>query len=325
MVLTGRSWLFLLSVWAAIGRAGAAASAADGAAAQPPGPPYKLEQVEYIDRFAGSAAAREMLGKQGFAVTDQQFPQIFSAYLSTDFSPIPKFITVDSAWHTYHVLLEDGVRQVEVGQAGLLRRFSERLYEIAATGRKEAGGIDHDLALLAAVGLALQEPAWVEKFPEGDRATVGGVLAVILGGGPPTPGALFFDLPLTPEQFHPVSFYARTPELSRYFAVRQWYATRVFRLASDAQTLRALRLALLVESDAELRRLYGRLTGPLEAMVGPADDPGLADYTRLLAHVAGGLPAAERLARLKAEPLVQPESSTEERRDRTAVIGGAGA
>jgi hypothetical protein len=33
-------------------------------------------------------------------------------------------------------------------------------------------------------------------------------------------------------------------------------------------------------------------------MVGPADDPGLADYTRLLAHVAGGLPAAERLAGL---------------------------
>jgi len=27
---------------------------------------------------------------------------------------LPKFITVDSAWHTYHVLLEDGVRQVEL-------------------------------------------------------------------------------------------------------------------------------------------------------------------------------------------------------------------
>lgn len=276
----------------------AVAAAGDGST-PPAGPPYKLETVQHIDRFAGSARARELLAMQGFVVTDQQFSQIFEAYLSPGGSkPLPNFITVDSARHTYHVLLEDGVRQLELNQAGLLLRFSQRLSKLAATRPAQPPEVYRDLALFGAVGLALQDPAAVEQFPAEQRAVVQSVLTAIEAGGLPKPGILFFGLPLVPEQFRPVSFYAWSPELSRYYAARQWYATRVFRLEADAETLRALHLALLVKSDAPLERLYRRLTEPYEALVGPADDLALPQYLEALTEVAGGLPAAEKLAGL---------------------------
>ena len=235
-------------------------------------------------------------------VTDQQFRQVFEAYLSLFFRPgAPRFfITVDSAWHTYHVLLEDGVRQVETAQAGRLRRFSERLYKLASQRQGGPEGVYRDLAAFAGVGLALQDPGSVQQLPDDRRKVVAGVLAAIREGGGPNPDVLFFSLPLMPEQFRPAGFYTRTEALSRYFAARQWYATRAFRLESDAETLRAMHMALLIDSDAELKRTYQGLTAPYEAMVGPADDPDARQYVRLLAKVSGGAPNAEKVVGILA-------------------------
>lgn len=275
------------------------ALAQDGTIATKDEPPYDLDKVRYMDGFVGSPGARKTLASQGFVVTDQQFLQIFEAYLSLGAGQaVPKFITVDSAWHTYHVLLEDGVRSLELGQAAILRRFSERLYKTALARKEGADAAYQDVATFAAVGLALQDPSAIERLPGEHRAKVQAVLEIIRRGGPPSSGVLFFSLPLMPEQFRAVSFYTKTPELSRYFSARQWYATRVFRLDSDVETVRALALTLLVDSDAELKKMYDRLTAPYDEMVGPSDDPGLAQYAQALSRAAGGLPPSEKIAGL---------------------------
>ncbi|NUQ63000.1 MAG: DUF3160 domain-containing protein [Pirellulales bacterium] len=150
-------------------------TAADaGEIAQPVSPPYNLEQVRHIDGFVGSDRARAMLSRQGFVVTDQPFRQIFEPYLSLETGdPLPSFITVDSLWHTYHVLLEDGVRQVELTQAQFLRRFSERLYKLVAVRRDQPDRVDRDLATFAAVGLALQDPSPRPQWWRGSGCLVG--------------------------------------------------------------------------------------------------------------------------------------------------------
>ena len=94
-----------------------------------------------------------------------------------------------------------------------------------------------DLALFAAVGLALQEPDFIKRLPPEQHTAVAEVLAAIRDGRSPKPGVLFFGLRLMPELFRAAGIYAKTPELSRYFAWRQWYATRVFRLVSAPENL----------------------------------------------------------------------------------------
>ena len=70
-------------------------------------PLYNL--VQGLEKFDGSPAAWHLLETNGFVVTDPEFKAIFEPYLDNS---LPAFITVDSAWQTYHCLFEEGITQL---------------------------------------------------------------------------------------------------------------------------------------------------------------------------------------------------------------------
>jgi len=249
---------------------------------------YRLEDVKYIDSFVGSKEAKELLAKQGFVVTRQQFTQIFAAYLKLDQSKpwLPNFVTEDSAWHAYHVLLEEGVRQLEQHQATVLRQFSTRLLEVTQKRSRKSGDLHWDLAAFAAVGLALQDSDAVSSLEPDLRKVVSGITKAIESGSEPA-RVLFFGLPIAPERFRAASFYVKEAELRGYFVARQWYAICDFRLKSSAETERAVHLALLIDSDEELKTLYDQLCKPYGVFVGPPDDAGVAEYVELAKETIG--------------------------------------
>ena len=94
---------------------------------------YDLGKVKGMEAFSGSAAAKELLRKNGFVVADPAFRQIFEAYIESpetdkpsDKNPLgqslPSFIKADSAWHTYHVLsggcVDRGARRLGIHAGG---------------------------------------------------------------------------------------------------------------------------------------------------------------------------------------------------------------
>ena len=67
-------------------------------------------------------------------VADPAFKQIFEPYIKSPpikepsekhplGESLPSFITTDSAWHTYHVLLEEGVKDMEEVESQRLLRL----------------------------------------------------------------------------------------------------------------------------------------------------------------------------------------------------------
>jgi len=262
-----------------LGTATATATAPAPAAAEEP-PPYDLEQVDGMDRgergeSALTPAARETLARLGFVVVDREFKQVFEAYVD---SPLPPFVTADSAWQTYRVILEDALKELEKLQAAELRRFSERLLGRAweeADERPDA--LEADLARFAAVGLLLQDPAAEALVPESLRKPTAACVERLRAASGPV-DALFLGLPLAGESFRARGFYAGDERLARYFAARRWYGLCHFRLTSEGETVRAVRLALLIDSDETLRGLLARLAAPMDELLGPADDPGVAEY-----------------------------------------------
>ena len=259
--------------------------------------PYRLEDVKHIDCFVGSKEAKEMLAKQGFVVTRQQFTQIFAAYLKLDQSKpwLPNFVTEDSAWHAYHVLLEEGIRQLEVQQAAVLRRFSTRLLDVTRTRSGKSGDLYWDLAAFAAVGLALQDSDAVSSLEPDLRKVVSGITRAIETGNEPI-RVLFFGLPIAPERFRAASFYIKDTKLRGYFVARQWYATCDFRLKSPAETERAMHLALLVDGDEELKTLYDQLCEPYGVFLGPPDDSGVTEYKELAQEAMGQEPRLDQIS-----------------------------
>lgn len=242
---------------------------------------YDLVKVENMKGFVGSAAARKLLTRNGFVVTSQQFKQIFSAYIG---SGPPKFITTDSAWHTYHVLLEEGVKQLEEAQAKRLRKFSRKLVD-AATKRVKSGETGFgDLADFASVGLAFQDASFLKTLPK-EQA---GLVQALRSGSNLVAAPIGF--PLMPQRFRAKSFYTKSSELTNYFAARQWYAVVDFRLKSDRETALAAKLAILIDGDPKLSKLWVQLSEPYDALLAKAEDGNVKSYAAAAKKVLGKQP-----------------------------------
>lgn len=248
---------------------------------------YDLAKVDGIAAFNGSAAAKKLLEKNGFVVADPSFKQIFEAYIkgpetarpseTNEFGGyLPSFITTDSAWDTYHVLLEEGVKQMEEVQARRLHEFSRQLLDAAGKQRAEP-----ELLMFASVGLALQDEPYRQALGGEDKRIVDGLRA----GTTPVAVAAGFDL--SPLQFRAQSFYAQSPELSDHFAARQWYASVVFRLANPRETKLAVALAELVHGNPELLKSWKQLSDPYDDFLARVEDGTVSEYVQAAESVVG--------------------------------------
>jgi len=248
---------------------------------------YDLQAVKGMEAFKGSDEARELLQKNGFVVADPALKQIFEAYIKSpqteapsETSPrgsvLPSFITVDSAWDTYHVLLEEGVKQMEEIQAKRLHNFSRQLLTAA-----ERVNADPNLRMFSTVGLGLQD--------EGYRQTLDGEAKRIVDGlrTGSAPVAMPLGFELAPAQFRAQSFYTQSPELSDYFAARQWYASVVFRLADEKETALAIALSKMVSGNPELLKLWRQLSDPYDDFLARAEDGTVPAYVEAAKGVAG--------------------------------------
>lgn len=242
---------------------------------------YNLQNVKDIQGFQGSAEAKELLAKNGFVVADPSFKQIFQAYIESpetvepsDQNPmgthLPSFITTDSAWDTYHFLLEEGVKRMEVLQAHRLVNFSHSLLD-AARGEK----VGPELKLFVSVGLALQDPDYRKTVGPDETRIVDG----LRNGTEPVDVPIGFEL--SPAQFRAQSFYAQSPELSDYFAARQWYGMVVFRLSNSQETGLALELSRIVSSNPELSNSWKQLSDPYDDFVARPEDETVFQYKHL--------------------------------------------
>ena len=238
------AWYFALSV----GRAG---------------PAYDLSHTDGMNCFGGSAEAEKLLATQGFVVAAPWFCQIFEPYIQT---PLPAFVTPDSAWHTYHVLLEAGVKELERAQSQRLAEFSRRLL-LAAEAQATNGAPEFSaIAEYASLGLAFQDQSHRESLAAGQKRLVESLLAGT------TPVAAPIGFPLSPVQFRPQSFYLESPALKDFYAAHQWYASVDFRLSDERETALAFCLAWLVESNPELLALWKQLSEPYDSFVAQPED-----------------------------------------------------
>ncbi|PWU11450.1 MAG: hypothetical protein C5B50_23330 [Verrucomicrobia bacterium] len=258
-----------------------------------PGERYDLAKVEGIQGFQGSAAAKELLARNGLVVSDPTFLQIFEAYIKSPHveapseknprgTVLPSFITPDSAWHTYHVLLEEAVKEMEEAQAIRLREFSRQLLTGTKRDGQKAGEAADYLKLFVSVGLALQDAQHRKSLAGEEKRIVDSLRST--GSGPIEAGIGF---PLSPSQFRAESFYTQSPELSDYFAARQWYGTVVFRLNNTRETRAALALAALINRNPELLDLWKKLSEPFDMLLAHAEDGTIREFAAAAAGAVG--------------------------------------
>src|SRR5450759_27254 len=78
--------------------------------------PLDLNQVQNLSAVDMTAAQRNLLAQNGFAVAAPvagQFREFYQIYEQWRYSDIPVFITTDSIYHVYHLLFDKMLRDLE--------------------------------------------------------------------------------------------------------------------------------------------------------------------------------------------------------------------
>jgi hypothetical protein len=286
--------------------AGAAWSADDPA-------PLDLATVEGAEHFPGTDRDRQVLARQGFVVLPRQYRQIFSLYIG---SSLPHYVTADSAQHTFHVILEAALEDVERAAAGRLKAFAGALHARLAgfaCDPRFAAGRDLALAHAAVAARLLGHPAPVP--PHLESVVAAEVLLATAAAGPAT--SPLFGVVEDYAAYAPQSLYEGDPGREAYFRAATWLGRRGFRVVDERETVAALLVVRAVEEEPALRAALAKHAAVLDFLLGPPDDLTVAEYAAAIRGVTGGdlgdaalatrLPAIrEALGRLRA-----PEINTD--------------
>jgi HEAT repeat protein len=270
-------------------------------------PTYTL--VQGLDKFEGSSTAWRLLETNGFVVADPTFKQIFEPYLDES---MPVFITPDSAWHAYHVLLAEGMHELQTAQSRRLAEFSRRLWTSANEQAKSGAPDFADLARFAGVGLSLQDEAFRKSLSDDQRR----IAETLLTGNGEVRAEIGFPLWATAFQ---TSSHDGSADWAGYMAARQWYATVDFRLSEARETRLALCLSWMIHKDPGLLDLWHQLSDPWDVLLGPAEDGSIVLYWDSAAKALGAdftlasLLKSVSTLQLRLEPLLPDPGVNDQR------------
>ncbi|MEO5768857.1 MAG: DUF3160 domain-containing protein, partial [Polyangia bacterium] len=252
-----------------------------------------------------SAREEEILGRQGFAISDRQrFPTFTYGYASIYADHLPLFVSADSLLYAVHRSYDEMLKRLETTSlrpklssmlAGM--RTSLKSGTLAPLGPQTVKDVD----LYLAVALALLDgsaPAPVAGASSTEIAALVAKANAMSGAQEVS----LFGLPREEDfsQYTPRGHYTDTPELTSYFKAMMWLGRTDLRLietqSDGSQLFRrrqfdgALGLASLVAGS--LADTFTTLDSAIAAFVGESDNMRVTDFPTLLSRLGVGELAA---------------------------------
>lgn len=268
---------------------------------------YDPKAAAGLDRIQASstplsAAALDLLGKNGFVITDaHDFPTFTEGYANLYGAHLPLYVSMDSILDAVHRSYDEILKQTETAVlipelAALLGGMRTRLGDASGVDAAVKGDVDFYLAVAlglltggAAPPVAGATPTDVASFVA--QATAGdGLAARVLFG---------VSREIDFSQFTPRGHYTDSEDLKRYFRAMMWLGRIDFRLIetqSDGSQVFHRRqfdatVALASLLDASDLKRFEAIDGTIESFVGESDNMRVPEVGKLLADL-GAAPDA---------------------------------
>jgi len=249
------------------------------------------EDDEYYWYHSGANLSREAVGlleKNGFAMTDgRSWAEYFGVYEDNRYNYIPSFITTDSAVHTFHLMFDYVLKDLEQNMLHeILAGLTQAMLQAAQAQATRLNGTDFENAALRnmaffAVARQLLDPKATAPGEVKDLVAAEVKLIEAHGGPAPSPvinlGAKYED-PVLEEyqadysQFVPRSHYTQTEKLKQYFKAMQWYGQMTFRSKYEDEVKSALLLTGALYSNDAAEQDWIDIYEPTCFFVGESDD-----------------------------------------------------
>ena len=251
--------------------------------------------VELSDEAAGRVE------QNGFVVLDSMdYREYYSRYEMNRYNYVPSFITTDSAVHTFHLMYDYVLKDVERSSLlPCLQRLADNMSQASYRQYQALKGTDFENAALrnvayfAVCGKLLDSGFAVQQEAAG---LVSQELALIeaQAGISESPlinyGQTFSDFTeyynIDYSQFTPRGHYTQSAELEDYFLASMWLGQVTFRSAYPDEVRSALLMTSALQQE-EVLQDWNTIFETINFFVGECDDITPADYTLALADIYG--------------------------------------
>ncbi len=262
--------------------------------------------VNYFTRMPSTLNETEMnlLAKNYFIVKKSPYKQLFDIYNECTWHGTPVFVTTDAVLHTFHVLYDKLLAEIEI------QKFNSMLRYMTDTLLANAKITSQTASNSAVQEAALKNLAFLyvaKKLLDGDTVTVPESVSALVDSElvliQNTKGYAFSPIlgtfsKMDYSQFKVRGHYTQSDELKAYFKTMMWYGWTIMTMEPDLfgeiaerHTLQALMLVQMIfnlESDEQpLLELWKNIYEPTVFFVGKTDDPNIHDYKTIADQVYG--------------------------------------
>jgi hypothetical protein len=267
-------------------------------------PRSDLGDVVNISDFRISKAAREALTSNSFVVTPTNYEQIYKIYKDNTEAGRPNFVTTDALLHTFHILYDYTLRNVEIEKfIPDLKKLNQVMvqesldYYNSLGNRRLKEAARKNVAFFCMASKLLEPdfnvPSLVTSEVEGELSLIESHL-----GFEYSP---IFDYREDYSQYVPRGHYTRNEDFKRYFKAMMWYGRMMMRVRPGStpeavekgkeETRQAIMMALaLSESRVDnepVLVVWERIYQTTVFFVGKTDDLSVYQYLELIKKVYG--------------------------------------
>ncbi|MFX0115605.1 MAG: DUF3160 domain-containing protein [Candidatus Hodarchaeota archaeon] len=274
-------------------------------------------------QFNFNSKESELLTKNGFFATPTDYGQFYDLYESNFDSEIPSFITTDSVLHTFHILYDYILREIESynftteleALVDLMLQWHQNANESLGEGiEKVEDAIIKNIAYFSVAKKLLQPES---EISPAIKELVDAELMLIDNHAGLASSPIFGPSYLEDySQYVPRGHYDRSAILQRYFKAMMWFGHISFHLQPGEEeeekergyneTRQALLISLALEQaqneTTKALVLWDRIYEPTAFFVGSADDLTIYEYQDILAETLGKI---ESLSTLENDAAIQ--------------------
>ncbi len=263
---------------------------------------YNTDEVgDYYFALQLSGEAASRIEQNGFVVIDSQsYREYYSRYEMNRYNYVPSFITTDSAVHTFHLMYDYVLKDVERSNLMLcLKNLSSNMAEASYRQYFELKGTEFENAALRnvaffGVGGRLLDSDFVVKEEAADLVDKELALIEAHSGASESPlinfGQTFSDpteyYSVDYSQFIPRGHYTQSTQLQDYFRASMWYGQMTLRSAYPDEVRSALLMTSALQA-AEISQDWHTIFQTINFFVGECDDITPPDYIKNLSGIYG--------------------------------------
>ena len=233
--------------------------------------PFQLESID--------PKLRAALGRQGFAIVPNNYPQLFQVYEKNDYYDFPSFVTTDLFLQLYHLYFDCLLRKVEEAKLSpVMENFAQKMYQqMMARAKTATSSEETDAALrgatfyAVAVGLitGLPTPALPGQWQQMANQELQSINSYHDNY------SQYLDYTFAPfsySLFRPRGHYTRSQQLQRYFRAMMWMQTAPFGTDKPDQLNAALLMAEVIGKDKAMHKAYLSVFDPITYLMGEPDN-----------------------------------------------------